>query len=177
MNYLKRAVQSGKFSITAASLTLVLGVVITPRVFATTYMTHATVMEYSMNASGTSSVAVSFTAGAADGAGSLTVNFGSWGGTVNATQTVTTTGCQALTGAANILPGSITAAGAGSVATVSSVGALTSGQSYCFILSSSSAVTNPSSTGVYGQKMRTLACARRLKARRLRPLQQAATQR
>jgi hypothetical protein len=93
-------------------------------------------------------VAFVFTAGAADIAGSLTLDFGSWGGTVNGTQTITTTGCQALTGAVNVLPGAITAAGAGSVVTVSSVGALTAGQSYCAILSSATAVTNPGA-GVY----------------------------
>jgi hypothetical protein len=115
---------------------------------ASTYMTHASVTEYNMNASGSSSVVIAFTAGAADAAGTLTVNFGSWGGTVAATQTVATTGCTAMTGATNALPGSLTAAGAGSVITLSSVGVLTSGQSYCAVLTSTTAVTNPAA-GVY----------------------------
>jgi hypothetical protein len=112
-------------------------------------MTKASVIEYNMNASGTSAFAIVFTAGANDGAGTLTTNFGSWGGTVNATQTVTTTGCIALTGAQNVLPGAITASGSGQIVTIASVGALTVGQSYCAILNSPTAVTNPAATGVY----------------------------
>ena len=49
-------------------------------VSATTYMTNASVIEYNMNASGTSSVALAFKAGAADSAGTLTVNFSGWTG-------------------------------------------------------------------------------------------------
>ena len=112
-------------------------------------MVHATVLEYNMNTSGTSSVAVAFTAGAADGAGSLTINFGAWGGTVNTVQTVTTAGCTALTGATNVLPGTLAASGAGQVATITGVTALTSGSSYCVILNSASAVTNPAAANVY----------------------------
>lgn len=124
-----------------------------PKVFATTYMTHASVIEYNMEVGGTSQVVVAFTAGASDVAGSLTVNFNGWTGSsagiVNNTQTINTTGCTALTGASNALPtsGTLTAAGATSIVTVSSVGALTSGQSYCFNLTSASAVTNPTSAG------------------------------
>jgi hypothetical protein len=128
---------------------LAANVLMVAQVHAATYMTHAEVIEYNMNASGTSSVAVAFTAGAADAAGSLAINFGTWGGTVNATQTASTAGCQALTGATNVLPGTLTAAGAGSVATVSGVSALTAGQSYCVVLSSPTAVTNPATTGQY----------------------------
>jgi hypothetical protein len=122
-----------------------------PAAHATTYMTHASVLEYNMNASTTSSVAIAFTAGAADAAGTVTVNFGSWGGTVNATQTVATTNCQTITGATNVLPSgtSLAAAGSGSTVTISNVSALTSGSSYCAILTSTSAVTNPAATGVY----------------------------
>ena len=116
---------------------------------ASAIMTRASVIEYNMNASGTSAVAIVFTAGANDAAGTLTTNFGSWGGSVNATQTVTTTGCMALTGATNVLPGTLTAAGSGQIATISGVTALTSGQSYCAILNSPTAVTNPAATGVY----------------------------
>jgi hypothetical protein len=116
--------------------------------FAST-MTHATVMEYNMNAGGTSEVAFAFTAGAADGAGSLTIDFGSWGGSVNAAPGFSITGCTGITGASIGLPGSITAAGATNTVTLSSVGALTSGTSYCGILTSTSAVTNPAATGSY----------------------------
>jgi hypothetical protein len=132
-----------------AALALIVGLAANIQPVSAATMTHASTMEYNMNASGASSVAIAFTAGASDIAGSLTVNFGSWGGTVNATQTVITTGCQALTGATNVLPGSITASGSGSVVTIASVGALTAGQSYCAILNSASAVTNPATPGTY----------------------------
>ncbi|HSW80207.1 MAG TPA: hypothetical protein VLG47_05515 [Candidatus Saccharimonadales bacterium] len=136
------------FGLLALAL-LAVNFVFLPKVFATS-MTNATVMEYNMNATGTSEIAFAFKAGAADPSGTLTLNFGSWGGTVNATQTITTTGCTALTGAGNVLPttGTLSAAGSGQVITVSSVNTLTSGQSYCAILTSTSAVTNPAA-GVY----------------------------
>ncbi len=123
------------------------------KVFATS-MTNATVMEYNMNAAGSGKVAFAFTAGAADVAGTMTIDFGSWGGTVNGTQSITTTGCQALTGATNVLPSTSTlaAAGSGNIVTVSNVNALTASQSYCAILSSNTAVTNPGA-GVYSVVM------------------------
>lgn len=119
-----------------------------PRVFATTYMTHASVTETNMATSATSSVYVAFTAGAADVASNFTVDFSSFGGSVNVTQAVSVTTCQAFTGATNVLPGTTLAAtGSGAVVTVTGATALTSGQSYCFELSSPSAVTNPASAG------------------------------
>ena len=142
---------NNKFALLLAILTFLGSLTLTGGAYAATYMTHASVIEYNMVTSATSQAVVEFTAGAADGAGTLTVNFNGWtggaAGSVNATQTVSTAGCQALTGATNVLPGAITAAGATSIVTVSSVGALTSGQSYCFNLTSASAVTNPTSTG------------------------------
>jgi hypothetical protein len=123
-----------------------------PLAHAATFMTHAEVMEYNMDSSGTSAVAIAFTAGASDAAGSLTVNFGSWGGSVlSGAQTITTTGCTALTGATTALPSgtSLSANGASNVITIGNVSALTSGTSYCAILSSVNAVTNPATTGVY----------------------------
>src|ERR1035441_1731449 len=80
-----------------------------PKVFATTYLTHTTVMEYNMNATSTSQVAVAFTAGASDAAGSVVLTFTGWTGGAagiigaSGSQTVTTTGCVALTGASNPL--------------------------------------------------------------------------
>ena len=64
------------------------------------------------------------------------------GGLVNATQTVATATCATETGF-TALPGSITAAGSGAIVTISSVGATTSGTTYCFDLTSASAVTTP----------------------------------
>jgi hypothetical protein len=120
-----------------------------PKAFATT-MTQTQVLEYNMNASGAGAVAVAFKAGAADAAGTLTVNFGS-GGTVASTQTVTTTGCTSIFTGATVLPtsGTLTAAGAGSTITVSSVNTLTSGTLYCVILTSTTAVTNNATPGNY----------------------------
>jgi hypothetical protein len=118
------------------------------RAHAASYMTHGSLLEYNMVALGQGAFAVSFTAGAADGAGTLAINFGSWGGTVNTTQSVATTNCTTITGASTPLPGSLTAAGASSTVTISSVGALTSGTSYCAILTSATSLTNPAA-GTY----------------------------
>ena len=104
----------------------------------TSFMTKAQVIEYNMVASGNSQVVVDFTASAADAPGSLTVNFKGWtggvAGAVNTAQTITTTGCQALTGTTNVLPATstLTATGATSIITVSAVNTTSSGQSYCF---------------------------------------------
>jgi hypothetical protein len=62
-------------------------------------------------------------------------------GAVNATQTVTTATCASETGF-SALPGAITAAGASSTVTISSVGATSVGTTYCADLTSASAVTN-----------------------------------
>ncbi len=70
------------------------------------------------------------------------------GGLVNATQSVTTATCASETGF-TALPGSITAAGSGATVTISSVGAVTAGTTYCFDLTSASAVTNPTVAGEY----------------------------
>jgi hypothetical protein len=116
---------------------------VSPKVFASA-MSNASVLETNMNASGTSSVYVVFKAGAADAAGTVTVNFN--GFTVNATQTVSTASCVAVFGGSTVvLPttGTLSAAGATTTVTVSAVNALTSGTSYCFQLTSASAVTNP----------------------------------
>jgi hypothetical protein len=118
-----------------------------PKAFAST-MTAASVLETNMNSSGTSSFFIDFKAGAADGAGSLTITWPS-GFTIAATQTISTAACTAVFSGASALPGSITAAGSGQVVTVSSVGALTSGTQYCAQLTSTTAVTNNSSTGNY----------------------------
>jgi hypothetical protein len=127
-----------------------------PKVFATTYLTHTTVMEYNMNATSTSQVAVAFTAGASDAAGSVVLTFTGWTGGAagiigaSGSQTVTTTGCVALTGATNALATSgVTSTPASGIITVTYTGSLTSGSSYCYILNYASAVTNPTATGVY----------------------------
>jgi hypothetical protein len=64
-------------------------------------------------------------------------------GSVNTTQTVSVASCPAATGA-SALPGSITAAGSGSVVTISSVTNLTASTAYCVDLTAASALTLPS---------------------------------
>jgi hypothetical protein len=136
---------------------LIANLVIIPKVHAGT-LTHSSVTEIGgasnatpMIASTGQAVVIAFTTPTGGGT-SVSVNFGSWGGTVNATQTVSNTvfgsSCTAFTGATNPLPGSITAAGSGSTITISSVTALAAGQSYCTALTSTTAVTNPVA-GVY----------------------------
>jgi hypothetical protein len=149
---------AGRVAIILSILTLLFAnLAFIPKVFATT-LTHTTVMEYNMNSGGTSQLAVAFTAGAADAVGSVVLTFTGWtGGSAgiigaSASQTSTTTGCTALTGATNPLatlgtPTSVP--GSGTITQPWTVTALTSGQSYCFILTYASAVTNPTSTGVY----------------------------
>jgi hypothetical protein len=114
-----------------------------PKTDATTYMTHGSVLEYNMVALGSGAFAIAFTAGAADSATTLTVNFGAWGGSVATTQSVATTNCTTTTGASTPLPGTLTAAGATNVVTISGVGTLVAGTSYCAILTSATAATNP----------------------------------
>ena len=75
-------------------------------------------------------------------AGAARWGFATPAGVVNGTQTVATAQCVTDTGF-TALPGSITAAGSGSVVTISSVGATTSGTTYCVDLTSATAVTNP----------------------------------
>jgi hypothetical protein len=124
----------------------------TQKAFAST-MSAASVLETNMNASGTSSVFVDFKAGASDSATTLTVTLPSF--TVNATQTISNTTCNATNtgpyqGATGLPTGTtLTAAGAGTTVTVSSVSDLTAGTQYCFQLTSTSAVTNPATPNPY----------------------------
>lgn len=142
---LRKRIQTGLLIVGLLGASLVAAL---PQAHAAT-MTSASVIEYNMNASQTSAFAVRFTAGASDAPGTLSINFGSWSGTVNTVQTVATTGCQSVTGATNPLPGTLTAVGAGQVVSVAGVTALTAGQSYCVVLTSNTAVTNPATTGSY----------------------------
>ena len=77
----------------------------------------------------------------------VTVDFQSaWtsaSGTVNATQSVSTATCASETGFTALPGGSLTAAGSGTTVTVSGVGSVTAGTTYCVDLTSASAVTNP----------------------------------
>jgi len=90
------------------------------------------------------------------GATSVAINFNgadstTWtgqSGAVNTTQTVSSASCAADSGA-TALPGSLTAAGSSSTITISGVTALAASTTYCVDLTSTSAVTNPTSAGEY----------------------------
>ena len=142
--------------ILSISALLLANLAFAPKAFATT-LTKTTVMEYNMDTSGNSQVAVAFTAGAADASGNVVLTFTGWtGGSAgsvgaSANQTTSTTTCQAITGATNVLPslGTTTSSPASGTITQPFTGALVSGQSYCFTLTYASAVTNPLAAGVY----------------------------
>lgn len=99
-------------------------------------------------------LSLAFTA-ASTAAGTITIDFGTaWtgaSGAVAATPTTSTAGCQALTGATNVVPGTLSPTQLNAHAIqITGATSMTSGQSYCLNLSnaSSAAVTNPT-TGVY----------------------------
>jgi len=126
------------------------------RVFATTYLTKPQVILTNMNAGGTSSVIIEFTTSSSNTGTSLTLQFPSYTGTtagiVNGTQTVSGsyngTNCTSITGASADVPGTSAATVSSQTITFTSVTAYTISTSYCIVLSSTSAVTNPTETGV-----------------------------
>jgi hypothetical protein len=151
--HIKHFVQIGRscyFAITVLLMVAANNIAFLHQVYAVTEMTHSSVILYNMNASSSGAFAIAFTASAADSASSLTINFGSWGGTVNTVQSVSTTGCTAMTGASTVLPSSssLAASGSGNIVTITNVNPLVSGTSYCAVLTSPTALTNPSA-GVY----------------------------
>jgi hypothetical protein len=130
-----------------------------PRVLAVTYLTRTSVIMTNMNSAGAGSVILTFTTSSANTGTALTLAFsgftGGVNGSVNATQTVSNslggTNCTTITGASSNLPGTPAATGnAGTgVITFSGITAMTASTSYCVVLSSATAVTNPTATGVY----------------------------
>jgi hypothetical protein len=127
-----------------------------PKVFATTYLTKPSVILTNMNASGSSSVILEFTTSSSNTGTALSVSFTGWtggsAGAVNATQSVSNSfgslNCTAITGASADLPGSPAATGSGATVTFSGITAMSASTSYCVVLSSTTAVTNPTATGV-----------------------------
>jgi hypothetical protein len=94
-------------------------------------------------------LAVSFTTSSA-GATSASINFNNFsGGSVNATQTATSSGCATYFPSDTPVSGTLSASGTGNIVSVTGITALSATTSYCFLLTSTSAVTNPSSAGVY----------------------------
>lgn len=125
------------------------------KVFAAT-LTKATIQEIGgasnanpMIVSAGQAVAIDFkTVGA--GATTASVNFNNFtGGTVNVTQTISSTGCTTYFPTATVLPGTLTASGSGTTVSISGITALAATTEYCTVLTSTSAVTNPASGGVY----------------------------
>jgi len=86
------------------------------------------------------------------GSGSTTasVNFNNFsGGTVNTTQSISSTGCTTYFPNATLLPGgSLAASGSGTTVSITGITALAATTEYCTILTSTTAVTNPVA-GVY----------------------------
>lgn len=119
-----------------------------------TYLSNVSVAETNMDVSGNSEVAISFKTSSSNTGTSLSVTFTGWTGStagiVNTTQTVTN-GCAAFPGLSGAnLPGTPTASGSSATVTFSGLTAMTASTQYCVTLSSTSAVTNPSTAGQYG---------------------------
>jgi hypothetical protein len=87
----------------------------------------------------------------ASGATTASINFNNFtGGSVNATQTISSTNCTNYFPNATLLPGgSLSASGSGTTISISNITALSATTEYCTILTSNTAVTNPGSGGVY----------------------------
>jgi hypothetical protein len=125
-----------------------------PKAFAGT-LTKTTILEIGgsgnpMIASGGEQLAVDFdTSGA--GATTASINFNNFsGGSVNATQSISSTGCTTYFPSATLLPGgSLAASGSGNTISITGITALSATHEYCTILTSTSAVTNPGTPGVY----------------------------
>ena len=147
-----------KFRLSIAILALLTAsmVVVVPKVFAGT-LTNSSLLEIGgasnanpMLVSAGQQVVIDFTAATTGVPSSITENFNNFsGGTVNNTQTISSTGCTTYFPSATLLPGSLSAAGSGNTITISGATSLTSGINYCTILTSTTAVTNPSTPGVY----------------------------
>jgi hypothetical protein len=102
-----------------------------------------------MIANTTQQLAVAFTP-ASNGATTASINFNNFsGGSVNATQTITSSGCAAYFPGDTPATGTLSASGSGNIVSVTGLTGVSSGTSYCLLLTSTSAVTNPSSAGVY----------------------------
>lgn len=85
------------------------------------------------------------------GATTASVNFNNFsGGSVNTTQTISSTGCTTYFPSATLLPGgSLAASGSGTTISITGITALSATTEYCTVLTSNTAVTNPGSGGVY----------------------------
>lgn len=103
-----------------------------------------------MIASDGQQLAVDFKTVAA-GANTVSINFNNFsGGTVNGTQSVSSTGCATYFPSATPLAGTLAASGSSNTITVTGISPnLSATTEYCVILTSTTAVTNPSTPAVY----------------------------
>ena len=119
-------------------------------------------IETNMDASGSSQLWLAFKTSAAGGVpGTISIALTGTGVAVGANNSAlgtTTTGCNGATGAFNFLnagsgatalPGTLNATGSGGTISLTGATTLTASTIYCVVFSGTSAVTNPSSAGVY----------------------------
>jgi hypothetical protein len=134
---------------------LLANLAIVPHAFAAT-LTHSSILEIGgasnvspMIASDGQALAVDFTTASA-GATTLSINFNNFtGGTVNSTQTASSSGCASYFSGATPLPGTLSPSETSNTISISGITGLSTTTNYCVILTSTSAVTNPSTPGVY----------------------------
>jgi hypothetical protein len=147
-------VARGRLLIIVLALVLVNFAFLIPKAFAST-LTKTSILEIGgasnvnpMIASAGQQVALDFkTVGS--GATTASVNFNNFtGGTVNATQSISSTGCTTYFPNATLLPGSLAASGSGTTVSITGITALAATTEYCTVLTSTTAVTNPVA-GVY----------------------------
>lgn len=150
--------KSGRLRLVTAAAVLLFAIfAFIPKAFATTYLTHSSVILTNMVAGGSSSLIVVFTTSASNTGTNGSLVFTGWTGsagtgTVATSQSVVntynSTNCTTITGATANLPGSPTAAGTAATGTITitDATALTAATSYCYVLPS--AITaNPTATG------------------------------
>jgi len=139
--------------ITAGALIIANILVFSPSAFALSYLVKHQVIETNMDATGTSSLIVTFTTSASNTGTTLSVTFPAGytvtTGAIGYATTFGTPNCTAITGASSDLPtgSTITANGSGQVITFTGISAMTASHSYCGVLTGT-AVTNPSA-GTY----------------------------
>jgi hypothetical protein len=151
VKYLK----STRIWLSVAALIAVNLTALAPHAFAGT-LTKTTILEIGgsgyatpMIANTTQQVAVAFTP-ASNGATTAAINFNNFtGGSVNTTQTATSSGCATYFPGDTPATGTLAASGTGTTVTVTGLTGIASGTSYCLLLTSASAVTNPPTGGVY----------------------------
>jgi hypothetical protein len=131
-------------------------------------LTHTSVIETGttaganpMIAADPQTVVLALTPAATGAPSAFTVTFTGWtggsAGAVNATQTVATGSCTSIVPGATAVPGTLAGSGnAGTgVITITGATSMTAGTNYCTTLTSVSAVTNPTATGVYSVTVNT----------------------